>query len=138
VNRNAATLVDGPKVKRHQVEPLTEEQACRLLNTFSGHRLEALYRVAPGSGLRRGEIISLRWSDVNFEQRTLKVRKSKTDAGVRTLTFPASLIDALRAHWSFQLQERLAQGLNWKEHGLVFLSERGTPLSGRNLVRHFK
>jgi integrase len=85
-----------------------------------------------------GEIIALAWCDIDLENATLCVRESKTEAGKRMLWLPPRLVTALRAHWAFQQQERLVQGLNWKEHGLVFPSERGTPLSGRNLVRHFK
>jgi integrase len=138
VTRNVAALVDAPKVKQYQASILTPDQALTLLNTVKGHRLEALYRVALSLALRRGEILALRWADVDYEQKTLRISKSKNESGARTLPLPPALMRALQAHWSFQQQERLAQGLEWQEHGLVFPSEKGTPLLPSNLHRHFK
>jgi integrase len=89
-------------------------------------------------GLRQGELLALTWEDVDFEQRTLTIRQSKTEAGRRTLTIPATLVDALRAHRVALMQERLVRGTEWHENNLVFPSEVGTPLAKRNLVRHFK
>ncbi len=89
-------------------------------------------------GLRRGELVALAWRDVDLDTGTLRVRASKTAAGVRTIALSSMLVQVLRAHWAFQLQERRAQGLNWKEQSLVFPSSVGTPLSARNLYRHFK
>lgn len=127
-----------PRVEKRQIEPLTPEQATAFLGAIDGHRLEPLYRVALSLGLRRGEIIALRWTDVDLNGKTLKVRKAKTAAGVRTIPLPDKLVEVLRDHWQFQQQERLMTGVDWKEHGLVFPSEVGTPLIARNLVRHFK
>jgi integrase len=138
VTRNAAALVDSPRIEKQETLFLTPDQALTLLNTVKGHRLEALYRVALSLALRRGEILALRWADVDYEQKTLRISKSKTESGARTLPLPPALMRALQAHWSFQQQERLAQGTDWKEHGLVFPSEKGTPLLPSNLHRHFK
>jgi integrase len=138
VHRNVVTLVDQPKTKKHVVEPLTVEQAQTFLAAVEGHRLAPLYHIALGLGLRQGEIIALRWSDVDLDQRKLRIRAAKTESGIRTLALPQTLVDTLRQHWQFQQQERLVQGVNWKEHGLVFPSEVGTSLSARNLLRHFK
>jgi integrase len=137
LSRNPAQHVK-PRLERRTIDPLTPEQAQRFLDAVEGHRLAPLYQVALGLGLRQGEIIALRWSDVDLQNRRLHIRESKTDAGVRTLVLPLSLVDTLGEHWRFQQQERLVQDVNWKEHGLVFPSEVGTPLSARNLVRHFK
>ena len=61
VVRNVATLVTPPRAERHEIHPLTPEQARRLLDAARGDRLEALYRVALSLGLRRGEALGLRW-----------------------------------------------------------------------------
>ena len=61
VLRNIATLVDVPGDVTFTAGPLNEDQARRLLNVVRGHRLEALYRVALGLGLRKGEILGLLW-----------------------------------------------------------------------------
>ena len=138
ITRNVATLVDTPKARKRPIRPLTVEEAQRFLEAVKGHRLTPLYQVALGLGLRQGEILALRWFDVDLDKRQLHIRKAKTEAGIRTLVLPQALVESLRAHWLFQQQERLVQGLNWREHGLVFPSEVGTPLSARNLLRQFK
>lgn len=127
-----------PRVEKRQIEPMTPEQATAFLAAVDGHRLAPLYRVALSLGLRRGEIVALRWTDVDLNGKTLKVKKAKTAAGVRTIPLPDKLADVLRDHWDYQQQERLMTGVEWKEHGLVFPSEVGTPMGARNLVRHFK
>lgn len=137
VARNVVALVEAPRVERHTVEPLTEAQATALLQAVAGHRLEALYRIALGLGLRRGEVLALRWVDVDLKARTLRVTAGKTASSTRTLPVPETLVDALKAHEQRQQVER-AEDDAWRDHGLVFPSEVGTPISGRNLLRHFK
>jgi integrase len=135
-DQNVVQMVRLPRYDSRMVEPLTFEQAKQLLDTIQGHRLEALYRLAVSLGLRRGEIIALTWDDVDLHKRTLTIKQSKTQAGRRTLPLPPVLLDALKQHHARQAQER--EHPDWQEHNLVFPSERGTPLSPRNLVRHFK
>jgi integrase len=91
-------------------------------------------------GLRQGELIDLFWRDIDLTSTppTLRVSESKTPAGVRTIVLSPMLVQTLRDHWAFQQDEREAGGVNWKEHGRVFPSERGTPLRARNLYRHFQ
>ena len=136
IERNVASLVDTPKNRRHQVEPFTREQAQTLLAAVEGHRLQALYHVALVLGLRQGELIALKWDDVNLERKQLHVRQSKTDAGVRVLALPAELVTVLLKHRERQRIEQ--HNPRWREHGLVFPSEIGTPLGARNLLRHYK
>ena len=81
VPRNVADDVSSPKVHKEEVRPLTNEQARRLLETVRGDRLEALYVVAVQSGLRQGELLALRWEDVDLEARTLQVRRTLTRNG---------------------------------------------------------
>jgi integrase len=74
VIRNAAAIVKPPRVIGKEVQPLTPAEARRFLNHIKGNRLEALFTVAISLGLRQGEALGLRWSDVNFEAGTLRVR----------------------------------------------------------------
>jgi integrase len=76
VPRNVAKLVDSPKVKRPEIKPLSPVQCRSLLNAAKGERLEALYIVALGIGLRKGELLGLRWEAVNLDSRTLRVNSS--------------------------------------------------------------
>jgi integrase len=74
VGRNVARLARPPRVPRRPVSPLTLEEARAFRAAIAGDRLEALYLVAIGCGLREGEILGLRWPDVDLERRTLTVR----------------------------------------------------------------
>jgi integrase len=151
VLRNVAQLVEVPRLERHTITPLSQEQARRLLEAVKGHRLEVLYRVALSFGLRRGEVLGLRWEDIDFAAQTLRVAlavqrqygrlvlvPTKTTASARVLPLPPVLLALLRQHQANQQQERAVYGADWEEHGLVFPSTRGTPLEPRNLIRHFK
>jgi len=151
VQRNAATLVDPPKVERPQVEPLTPAEARRFLDAVKDHRLEALYSVALALGLRLGEALGLRWQDVDFDRGTLTIRyalqriegklrlvEPKTARSRRTIPLPDSTLKSLRAHQERQAQDRALAGTRWQERGFVFASTIGTPLDGRNVTRHFQ
>ncbi|MDQ3493518.1 MAG: site-specific integrase, partial [Chloroflexota bacterium] len=75
VSRNVAKLVDPPRVPRHEIEPLTPEQARRLIEAAAEDRLRALWVTALGTGLRQGELLALRWEDVDLDGRkTLRPR----------------------------------------------------------------
>src|SRR5674476_1535372 len=74
VNRNVARLARPPRIPRRPVSPLSAEQARTFLAAIRGDRLEALYLVALGVGLRQGEILGLRWPDVDLDAGTLRVR----------------------------------------------------------------
>ncbi len=151
VARNAAALVDTPRVTQKEIEPFTPEQARTFLDAIRGDRLEALYSVALAVGLRRGEVLGLKWSDVDLDKRTLTVRASlqridgalvlvepKSRQSRRTVALPQTVIDAVRLHRARQLQERLLAGSRWQDHGLVFSTTIGTPMDPRNLTRHFR
>jgi integrase len=138
IARNVAQVVEPPSVTRFQGQALTPDQAHTLLAHVEGHRLSVLYHVAVFCGLRRGELLTLRWSDIDFDAGTMRVAESKSDAGRRTIPLGPRLIERLREHWRWQQEERRIQGMRWREHGLVFPSNVGTPLSARNLFRHFK
>jgi integrase len=74
VIRNVAAIIKPPRVIGKEVQPLTPEEARRFLDSIRGNRLEALFTVAISIGLRQGEALGLRWSDVDFESGTLRIR----------------------------------------------------------------
>ncbi|MDQ3834929.1 MAG: site-specific integrase, partial [Actinomycetota bacterium] len=80
IPRNATEAVKPPKVHREEIHPLTAEQVKALLDAARGERLEALYVLAIHTGLRQGELLGLKWEDVNLEARTLQVRRTLTTA----------------------------------------------------------
>jgi integrase len=145
IDYNPAALVQAPKHTARRGIALTIPQVDTLLATVAGHRLEALYHIAVTLGLRRGELVELRWADVNWDAATLTVQGGKTPAAHRTLPLDIAykagaptLLTVLRDHWQHQIAERAALPLTWQEHGYMFPSEVGTKLLARNLYRHFK
>lgn len=146
VLRNVATLVDAPPKARHDLAPLTGGEVRTLLDSTSEDRLAALYVAAVGLGMRQGELLGLRWSDVDLEGGLLSVRHSlqrrthqlaepKTERGRRTLAMPAIVVVALREHRRRQLADRLAAGPDWTDRDLVFTTTRGSALDTRNVTR---
>jgi integrase len=151
VARNVATLVDAPRVRRPEVEPYTPEEAKKLLNALKDDRLAALYSAAMAVGLRQGEALGLRWSDIDFEARTLSVRNAlqrvngklqlvevKTQKSRRTITLPQVVMNALVKHQMRQAQERQEAGSRWVEGGFVFTTTIGTPLDGSTVTHRFQ
>ena len=117
----------------------------------AGDRLEALYVVALATGLRQGELLGLRWDDVDLESRRLSVRHTlarvagklmllepKTDRSRRNLILPDVALAALRAHRTRQRMERLVAGSRWKDSGHVFSTTIGTPIEAAAVTRGFQ
>jgi integrase len=116
-----------------------------LLQAASESRLEALYVVAIHTGLRRGELLGLKWTDADLDAGTLTVRRSldvdgtfkapKNRAARRTLKLTPRALDALKAHKARQNEERLQAGSRWQDHNLVFPNTVGKPMNAGNLYR---
>lgn len=150
ISRNAATAVELPRTRRYDIQPLTPEEARTFLDSIRGDRLEALYSVALTMGLRQGEALGLRWSDVDLQMGYLRITKQlqrvdsvlqrvdlKTDHSRRTLVLPASILKGLREHRQQQVEERRAVGQEWKESGFLFTTPEGLPLEGTTVTRQF-
>jgi integrase len=76
VPKNVAGLVDPPKVTKEEMRPLTAEEVNVLFESVKDTPLEALYVLAATTGLRRGEMLALKWSDIDLDARTLYVRRN--------------------------------------------------------------
>jgi integrase len=150
--RNPVTLVDPPRVSRHQFQTLDPEQARSLLGALNGDRLQAPYVVALTTGTRLGELLGLRWADLDLTTRKLAVQGSlhrdpgggwsirgpKTERSGRQVLLPALAVRALERHRLRQNTERLRAGSLWEDNDLVFPDQLGRPLSSQNLTqRHF-
>jgi integrase len=152
IPRNAAAGLKLPRIIREEVDPLNPQEARRLLEAACGHRLEALYVLAINTGMREGELLALKWDDVNLERGVLRVRRtlSRTDKGYvlgepktkksrRTIRLTAGAVEALRAHLSRQLKEMERVGSLYQPGGLVFATTTGTLVNPSNLRnRSFK
>jgi integrase len=152
VNRNAAALVDAPKGTRHRADALSQEQAATLLAACRGTPLEGIVTVAVATGLRRGEVLGLRWENVDLELRTVTVAGTlkrlpetglvldtpKSSTSRRTVPLAAFCVSTLAEHRRHQLEQRLMLGGEWRDTGFVFTTPIGTPLDPRNLTRRFQ
>lgn len=152
---NAGTLVKVPRPESRTIRPLDLDQARTFLTMAATHRLGALFSVALACGLRLGEATGVRWEDVDLGTGDLRVRQQlqkvgkrlllqelKTAKSRRTLTLPTVCLDALKAHRTRQLEERLKAGAAWTDSGLVFTTYAqrrgcsvGTGLHPRNVLR---
>jgi integrase len=148
---NAAALTQAPRVAKHEVTPLTMAEANAIMAAFQDTRLEALVPVALTLGLRRGEVLGLRWSDLDLDEGTMKVRfqaqrqdgewrfvEPKSKESQRTLPMPPFLVERLRSHRTRLLEERMAAGPAWRDYDLVFPTEVGTPQDGMNVTHRFQ
>jgi integrase len=94
LTRNVAELVTPPKLEQAAPIHFTVEQAKRFLEEAKDDELGPLYRVALGTGLRRGELLGLTWKDVDFARGVLHIQRSKSAAGVRTIPLSGDVSDA--------------------------------------------
>ena len=156
IARNPAASADPPKVRREEITPLDTHQTRVFLDAARGEKHEALHVLSLTCGLRMGESLGLRWSDIDLEAGTLRVnrqlQKMRKDgdksgslvfsepknASRRTIDLPQRAIEALRNHRKTQLEEKLRAN-SYEDQGLVFATSKGTPLDAQNIVnRHFK
>lgn len=160
VRENVAMLVDAPRVQPFDAPLLTEDEIAALLDCVDGvrqlikrwdrakrevytvvienqpaNRLAPLLHLTLALGFRRGEVLHLRWADWDREARTLRVKDAKTPSGWRFLPLSDDLNERLIAVWNERQEERKLP--HWKEHGVIFASQAGTPISERNLNTWF-
>jgi integrase len=142
IPRNPADAADPPRV----VRPAMQTWSLREVRTFLAHvrddRLFALYRLALATGMRRGEIVGLRWQDVDLDAARLavvqqlvvvdgwrvEVSEPKTARGRRVLDLDPATVQALRAHRDVQIAERAFMGPDYEDNDLVFCREDGRAL----------
>jgi integrase len=147
VMRNIAGLVPPVKSDRPEVQPLSREDARRLLEAAASDRDAALYALVLAHGLRKGELLGLTWDDVDLDNRELHVRlqqqrgqlvELRRGASRRILRLRPWLVELLRAHRTRLATRRLRAGQHWRDHGLVFPSDHGTPQTQGNAHRAWK
>jgi integrase len=148
IPRNVAKLVQVSAPRYKVNRGLTVQQAKATMAAAAGHRLSALYVLALYLGLRRGELLGLRWQDVDLDEAKLEVVHTlqrvggalrlvppKTEDSARTVPLPPVCVEALRAHQQRQGTEQAEAWPDWEDHGFVFPSRRGTPMEPDNLRR---
>jgi integrase len=145
ITRNPLDQLKRPKRAKREMRVLDQEQAQRLIEQCSTNRLGALIVTALATGMRQGEMLGLRWRDVDLDARRLTVqvtlqwlrlddgtsrpllKEPKTPHSRRSIALPERLVEELRAHRQRQRLERLALGPAWSDQDLVFCDEVGRP-----------
>jgi integrase len=148
VPRNVSEEVKAPQIHKEEVKPLSPTQVRALLSAARRDRLEALYVLATHTGLRQGELLGLKWTDIDFNSGTLSVQRSldadgtfnppKRNKSRRTVKLTNQAIEALKLHRKLQNEERL-RAPKWEDRSLVFPNRVGKPMDHNNLYhRDFK
>jgi integrase len=150
--RNVAAVQSPPKLEREEIVILTGDQVRTVLEGLRGRPLYPIVAVALGTGMRRGELLALRWGNVDLDAKVVRVRQAleqtkgglrfkepKTTAGRRDITLPDAAADALRDHRRQQLETRLALGLGkLPDDALVFGTAEGEPRSPNAMTLEWK
>jgi integrase len=125
VRDNPAEIAKPPKAPEREMEMLQPKDAARLLERLQGKPLYLVASLGLSTGMRRNEMLALRWRDLDLDHARLtvataleqtkahgiRVKTPKTKHGKRTISLPAHLVTELRQHWREQQEQRLAFGL---------------------------
>ncbi|HTE21085.1 MAG TPA: site-specific integrase [Armatimonadota bacterium] len=138
--RNPAEGVAPPRPEEKELGVLTVEQTARLLEAAHGTRLHLPIMIAVATGMRRGEVLGLRWQDVDLRNGSLSVRQSlqrtktgllfkapKTQKSRRAVALPRLIAEELRRHEAAQREQRQLLEDGYQEHDLVVAQPGGTP-----------
>ena len=149
---NPAKATVPPKLEQKEIRVLTENEQKRFMEAVTGHRLEALYKLALATGMWRGEIMALTWDCVDWKNKQIAVKGSisrvkdpdtgitalrysepKTKSGRRQVPILPNIIPVLRAHMERQDAEKAEAGSAWNTQNLVFCSNVGTVIEPRRV-----
>lgn len=150
LRRNPAGRVGMPRQiakaeRRKEVDAWDERDLGKFLAAAKEHRWGPPLRLAALYGLRRSELLGLRWSAVDLTARSIRIERGlvavsngpiwsdgKNARSRRTISIDPSMAKALAQHRRFQAEERLAAGPDWAENDLVVATRQGHPVSPRN------
>lgn len=151
--RNVAASVPPPKIEGKELEILSEAQISEVTNSLRGLPIYPIAMLALASGMRRGELLALRWSDVDFDGNKVRVERAleetkanglrfkapKTKHGRRAISLPGSAMDMLRDHRREHLEWRMRHGLGkMSDDALVFPNGDGRPRAPSSLTREWR
>lgn len=137
---------------KKEKETWSPEEAKKFLNACDELRWKAAFSLAIHTGMRRGEILALKWEAVNFEEQTIKIVESlaytkeqglyfkspKTTSSIREVVIPTSLVSLLKELQHEQKKMKLRMGAAFHSFNLVISTVDGKPVHPRNLARSFE
>lgn len=156
--RNVSEMVSPPRKARQEMRVLSAGQARQFLDASVGQPDEALFTMALATGMRRGELLGLKWQDISFQEGVLRVRRTlsrvptvmgegagmlvesepKTSQSRRTIILPGFAIEALQRQSQLQAEWKQNAGAAWEEHGYVFTTPLGRYIHPNTLYARFK
>jgi integrase len=150
INQNPADHTNRPKQTATEIKPLTADEARALLRAAEGDPLEAVYVLALTTGARIGELLALRWSDLDFDAGILRIERTRSAATTgprfttpkggrsRSIHLTPRSLEALRSHRARQNEMRLA-AVVWEDADLIFTTRSGSVIRPSTLTDdHFK
>ncbi|MCQ4044640.1 tyrosine-type recombinase/integrase [Streptantibioticus rubrisoli] len=150
INRNVVQLVPAPRVQPRELKPWTLDETLTFLEAARADPLYTAFVLAVALGMRRGEILGLRWTDIDLERRTLTVRNqlqrvqkelyedNTKNRRTRSIPLPLMCIAPLRWQRLRQHEQRTLADSRWQEGGYVFTTRTGRPVEPRNISRSFE
>jgi integrase len=152
LGRNPVDAIERPKVEQAEFNVFNEKQARQFLMAAAGSTFEAVYYLALTTGMRQGELLGLKWADVDWEKSTLHVQRQlqqvegkgyalvppKTKAGKRQIKLGQVMLEQLMAHRKRQELAKTFAGIRWQENDLIFPTTIGTPLDHKRVTTEFK
>lgn len=148
VGRNVTLSATLPRRQQDEMVTLTHDEARALLDAAHDDRLEALWILALTTGMRQGELLALRWTDIDLSTRTVTVAQAvewvhgkpilaepKTKNSRRTIHLSTLAVEALKRHKVRQAEDRLAAGPSWSDLGLAFSNSLGGIIDKNHLAR---
>lgn len=160
--KNPCTNISFPKIEKNEIDIFTHEEQKQFIKSLeeTEDRFKTLYKFALGTGLRRGEILALKWSDIDFEKKEVSVTKSlkyggknelsnidkatfiiqtpKSESSIRKVPMPSNLVKELKEYKILQAKEKLKNIIVYQDNGYVFAKEDGRPIEGQYLQRYYK
>ena len=152
ISSNPTEAVTPPKMTRREIRVLTPEEQDKFMNALKGHRLEALFKLALATGMRKGELLALTWEKVDFEDNTISISKTakrvrnqetmkssievggpKSKSGYREIPMLPSVAPILSKHYILQQKEQKEAGSAYNQLGIVFCSKVGTYIEARRI-----
>ena len=150
---NPAERVKAPKANNQEAEYLDDKQAIRLLELLEEQPIyyKTAIQVLLFTGMRRGELLGLEWTDIDFDNQTITIQRSlqylpevgvfkdetKTKSSHRVIKVPSSALVSLRQYRTWQRMTFLKNSLPWNESCQVFVTQNGTPMHPDTLTSWF-
>ncbi|WP_462409354.1 tyrosine-type recombinase/integrase [Neobacillus sp. Marseille-QA0830] len=149
--RNVAKAVSPPKTKKAEMQIWDNEQVKTFLNSAKTSVYYSIYFTAIYTGMRRGEVLAIRWQDVDFENKVIYVRQSlqpikrigltfkePKSGRSRSISITSSVIKELKKVYKQQFENKLLLGQDYHDYDLVFAQKNGNPIQPSELAKEYR